>query len=93
MQINEFLTYSKNFSKKTFLTSLQKYQTVIIFLTMKQTNTTADLKQHNKQAIKKALFTLGSATKAELAQETGLSVVTCGTIVNELIASVEDHEY
>ncbi|OWV18126.1 ROK family protein [Fibrobacter sp. UWB16] len=69
--------------------SLQKYQTVIIFLTMKQTNTTADLKQHNKQAIKKALFTLGSATKAELAQETGLSVVTCGTILNELIVSGE----
>ena len=69
--------------------SLQKYQLVIIFLTMKQTNTTADLKQHNKLAIKKALLSLGSATKAELAQETGLSVVTCCTILNELVASGE----
>ena len=69
--------------------SLQKCRSITIFLDMKQTNTTADLKQHNTHSIKKALIAFGSATKAELAQATGLSVVTCSSILNELIASGE----
>jgi predicted NBD/HSP70 family sugar kinase len=56
---------------------------------MNQTNTTAELKQHNTRAVKTALLSLGAATKAELSQATGLSVVTCGTILNELIATGE----
>ena len=69
--------------------SLQKCRFVTIFCVMRQTNTTADLKQNNTQAVKKALLTLGSATKAELSQATGLSVVTCGNILNELASSGE----
>ena len=45
------------------------------------------LKQTNVQKVKYALFELGEATKAEIAAGTGLTTVTCGTILNELVSS------
>ncbi len=55
---------------------------------------TIHVKQINTEVIKKTLKSLTSATKANLAQATGLSIATCGTILNELLTTGEvlEHE-
>lgn len=55
----------------------------------KEINSTALIKQQNVKNIKLAILEKGSATKPEVAEKTGLSVVTCGSILNELTASGE----
>jgi len=45
------------------------------------------LKQTNIGKVKRSLLELGEATKAEIAASTGLTTVTCGTILNELVSS------
>ena len=39
----------------------------------------------NGELVKTTIKGLGAATKSEIAKATGLSVVTCGTILNELL--------
>ncbi|KQN61924.1 transcriptional regulator [Serratia sp. Leaf51] len=51
--------------------------------------TTREMKINNVVLVTHALKSLGSATKAELAVATGLSVATCGTVLNELSGSRE----
>lgn len=46
--------------------------------------TTREMKISNVVLVTNALKSLGSATKSELAEETGLSIATCGTVLNEL---------
>lgn len=48
------------------------------------TSTTHDLKKNNIVRIIETLTLLGMATKAQLASRTGLSVATCGTVLNTL---------
>ena len=43
------------------------------------------VKAHNLQAVRRCLFTLGAATRQELSQATGISTVTLGTLLRELI--------
>ncbi|OON37972.1 transcriptional regulator [Izhakiella australiensis] len=50
------------------------------------TRTTRDMKRHNVLEIIETLRRLGSATKAELAAHTGLSIATCGSVLNALCA-------
>ncbi len=46
--------------------------------------TTAKVKENNKEVIKNALIRIGQGTKIMVAKETGLSVATCNTLLNEL---------
>jgi len=50
---------------------------------------TVEVKQLNKEKIIEAVQSRESCTKAEIARETGLSVATCGTILNEMSESGE----
>lgn len=47
------------------------------------------VKERNVYLVKQALLNQGSGTKQSIAQETGLSVTTCGSILNELFDSNE----
>jgi len=51
--------------------------------------TTAQVKENNKKLIKETLISLKQATKIMVAKETGLSVATCNTLLNELARSEE----
>lgn len=51
--------------------------------------TTRDMKKSNVMLVAGVLKSLGSATKAELAEQTKLSIATCGTILNEMTSSGE----
>jgi hypothetical protein len=53
------------------------------------TNTTKQMKQKNIVLVTETLKSLVSATKAEIAAHTGLSLPTCGTILNDLCAQEE----
>ena len=53
------------------------------------TRTTREIKKHNVVLVINALKALTSATKAELAANTGLSIATCGTLLNELCLTGE----
>lgn len=46
--------------------------------------TTRDMKKSNVMLVSDALKALGSATKAELAEQTKLSIATCGTLLNDM---------
>ena len=52
---------------------------------MGEISTTTIIKQINVQLIKTTLKFMKTATKTELAKVTGLSVMTCETILNELL--------
>lgn len=56
-----------------------------MFMT-KEIKSTALIKKQNIKNIKRIIQEKGSVTKPEMAEKTGLSVVTCGTILNELTA-------
>ena len=56
---------------------------------MSEISTTAIIKQINVELIKTTLKFMKTATKTELAKATGLSVMTCGTILNELLKTGE----
>lgn len=56
-----------------------------MFMT-KEIKSTAHIKKQNIKNIKRIIQEKGSVTKPEVAEKTGLSVVTCGTILNELTA-------
>ena len=43
-----------------------------------------EIKKQNVASIKRILLEMGSVTKPEVSERTGLSVVTCGSILNEL---------
>lgn len=47
----------------------------------------SSMKSQNVAKIKRLILQCGSVTKPEVAEKTGLSVVTCGTILNELMAN------
>jgi len=51
--------------------------------------TTREMKINNVVLVTNALKSLGSATKADLAGATGLSIATCGAVLNELSLSRE----
>ncbi|PKE29447.1 ROK family protein [Rahnella sp. AA] len=51
--------------------------------------TTREMKINNVVLVTNALKSLGSATKADLANATGLSIATCGAVLNELSLSGE----
>lgn len=53
------------------------------------TRTTREIKKHNVVLVIDALKALISATKAELAVQTGLSIATSGTVLNELCLTDE----
>lgn len=55
-------------------------------------NDITKVKEINIELIKSALKSLGNATKAELAEHTGISVATCGKILNELCQVGEAYE-
>lgn len=50
---------------------------------------TSQVKKMNVELVKNALKAQGTATKSSIASLTGLSVATCGTILNELVATGE----
>lgn len=50
-------------------------------------NSIIKIKQQNILQIKRALIALGSATKPEIAKHTGLTVATCGNLLNEMAKS------
>lgn len=50
---------------------------------------TAKIKQINVELVKEALIELKYGTKQSISNETGLSVATCGNILNELVESGE----
>lgn len=52
-------------------------------------NDITKVKELNVELIKSALKNLGTATKAQIAEETGISVATCGKILNELCMTKE----
>lgn len=52
-------------------------------------NDITKVKEINVEMIKSALKQFGEATKAQIAEETGISVATCGKILNELCESGE----
>lgn len=54
-----------------------------------QISSTSQVKETNVRIIKEALVRMGSATKIMTAAETGLSVATCNSILNELEAAGE----
>lgn len=51
--------------------------------------TASEMKISNVVLVANALKSMGSATKAELARDTGLSIATCGAVLNELSLSRE----
>ncbi|MEM6161653.1 ROK family protein [Erwinia sp. P6884] len=53
------------------------------------TRTTREIKKNNVVQVIEALKSQGAVTKSEVAAETGLSVATCGTVLNELCQSGE----
>ena len=55
-------------------------------------NDITKVKEINIELIKSALKALGNATKAELAEHTGISVATCGKILNDLCQTGEAYE-
>lgn len=54
---------------------------------VKEIRSAAEIKKQNIASIKRVILEMGSVTKPEVAAKTGLSVVTCGSILNELTAS------
>ena len=52
-------------------------------------NNTVLVKQTNVELVRSVLRRRKTATRAEVASDTGLSVVTSGTILNEMLASGE----
>ena len=56
------------------------------------TTNTMQLKLINKEIIKSALLKMDSGTKGTLAQDTGLSVATCGNLLDELMMTGEVKE-
>ncbi|SHK81691.1 ROK family protein [Fibrobacter sp. UWEL] len=54
---------------------------------VKEIHSSTEIKKINVASVKRAILEKGSATKPEVAELTGLSVVTCGAILNELAAS------
>ncbi len=52
-------------------------------------NDITKVKEINIELIKTALKNLGTATKAQIAEATDISVATCGKILNELCQSGE----
>lgn len=52
-------------------------------------NTTKQMKQKNIMLVASTLKSLTSATKGDISTHTGLSLATCGTILNELCAKGE----
>ncbi|MGE4802073.1 ROK family protein [Yersinia hibernica] len=52
-------------------------------------NTTRQMKKKNIMLVTHTLKSLGSATKGDISTQTGLSLATCGTILNELCAEGE----
>ncbi|MBU5671735.1 ROK family protein [Paenibacillus brevis] len=50
---------------------------------------TRQVKKINVELVKNTLKAIGTGTKASIAGSTGLSVATCGTILNELVESGE----
>ena len=52
-------------------------------------NDITKVKEINVEMIKSALKQFGEATKAQVAEATGVSVATCGKILNELCGSKE----
>lgn len=53
----------------------------------KEIRSAAEIKKLNIASIKRFILEAGSVTKPEVADATGLSVVTCGSILNELAAN------
>jgi len=53
----------------------------------KEIRSAAEIKKQNVASVKRVILELGSVTKPEVADKTGLSVVTCGSILNELTAN------
>ncbi len=56
---------------------------------MSEINTTMIVKRINIELVKATLKNMKTATKPEVAKVTGLSVMTCGTILNELLVTGE----
>ncbi|MFJ1227678.1 ROK family protein, partial [Yersinia enterocolitica] len=52
-------------------------------------NTTRQMKKKNIMLVTGTLKSLVSATKSDISAQTGLSLATCGTILNELCAEGE----
>ncbi|GIO32648.1 MULTISPECIES: ROK family protein [Paenibacillus] len=52
-------------------------------------NNTTRVKKMNRELVRQALKTMKRGTKAMVAQATGLSVATCGSILNELLDAGE----
>ncbi|WP_162526942.1 ROK family protein [Yersinia canariae] len=52
-------------------------------------NTTRQMKKKNIMLVTRTLKSLVSATKGDISDQTGLSLATCGTILNELCAQGE----
>lgn len=52
----------------------------------KEIRSAAEIKKQNVASIKRVILEMGSVTKPEVAEKTGLSVVTCGSILNEMTA-------
>ncbi|WP_305024304.1 ROK family protein [Paenibacillus lacisoli] len=50
---------------------------------------TRQIKRMNQELVRQALRTMKKGTKSMVAQATGLSVATCGSILNELLATGE----
>lgn len=55
-------------------------------------NDVTKIKAINVDLVKSTLMRLGEATKARIAEETGISVVTCGKILNDLCRAGEVRE-
>lgn len=56
---------------------------------MKSENSFTNLKLQNIRKVKEALLKLGSASKPEVANYTGLTSATCGTILNNMVETGE----
>jgi len=52
-------------------------------------NNTIRVKKMNEELVRQTLKTMNQATKSSVAQTTGLSIATCGSILNDLLASGE----
>lgn len=50
---------------------------------------TPEVKQLNKEKIRKEIQNRGECTKAEIARQTSLSIVTCNTLLNEMLQENE----
>ncbi|MDO4557024.1 MAG: ROK family protein [Lachnospiraceae bacterium] len=55
-------------------------------------NNTFRVKETNTNLVRKALRKLEKATRTEISRETGLSIATCGTILNDLLITGEVFE-